>query len=413
MMPSSERHGTPLLALGLRAALSTYLRILAWAGRRKARTAGAPGVILLTGTFFSANWLSAHVRPLAASHACRKVVIVAARPLFEMEKVEWVCPGNVLRRLFGDVGARLVVFVSHALRTRPDYVGGFHLLFNGLSAILLAKALGIRSIYFAVGGSTEVDQGGFLTENRIFSHLGRPDEKIEGQLLRAIGSADLVVTMGTGAAAYFRSRAGAKHVLVHPGTVASMEADPTVPKDVDILYVGRLVPIKRLDLFLDVVALVARDKPDLRVVLVGEGPLRLFLENRIHELALADRVDLVGFHPDVRPWLRRSKLLMLTSESEGLSLAVMEAMAGGVPAVVPNVGDLGDLVATGVNGFLVAGRNPEEFASRATSLLSAPGALASFGEAARASAMAFDLGPSSQKWDEFLASAPAQTAIAR
>jgi glycosyltransferase involved in cell wall biosynthesis len=81
----------------------------------------------------------------------------------------------------------------------------------------------------------------------------------------------------------------------------------------------------------------------------------------------------------------------------------MEAMLCGLPAVVSHVGDLGELVEDGVNGFLVADRTPEAFAARLVELLTDPGRLSRFAEAAHRSAERYEIHTVSDRWDEILA----------
>ena len=109
---------------------------------------------------------------------------------------------------------------------------------------------------------------------------------------------------------------------------------------------------------------------------------------------------------DVESFLKKSRLFALTSDSEGLSLSLMEAMLCGLPAVVSRVGDLGDLVEEGINGYLIAERTPEAFASRFVELLTDGESLAEFGDAARRSASRFELAAVSRLWDGILADSP-------
>ena len=103
-------------------------------------------------------------------------------------------------------------------------------------------------------------------------------------------------------------------------------------------------------------------------------------------------------------WLRKGRVFALTSDSEGLSLALMEAMLCGLPAVVSDVGDLPELVEHGVNGYLVAERTPEAFAGPLAELLSDAARLARFSQAARAAALRYDVRETARRWDDlFLA----------
>jgi glycosyltransferase involved in cell wall biosynthesis len=120
------------------------------------------------------------------------------------------------------------------------------------------------------------------------------------------------------------------------------------------------------------------------------------------ELGIAKNITFVGHQKNVEAWLRKAKVFVLTSDSEGLSLALMEAMLCGLPAVVPLVGDLDELVEDGINGYLVAERTPEAFAKRLHDLLTDESRLARFSEAARRSAKRYEIGATVQLWDKIL-----------
>ena len=103
-------------------------------------------------------------------------------------------------------------------------------------------------------------------------------------------------------------------------------------------------------------------------------------------------------------WLRKSRIFVLTSESEGLSLSMMEAMRCGLPAIVPRVGDLCELVVEGKNGHLVNGRTPDEFAARIVELLSDHLCLDNYSKEARRSTERYALDVVTRLWDEILES---------
>jgi glycosyltransferase involved in cell wall biosynthesis len=365
-----------------------------------------PVEVLLTGTFHSDNWVAAHLRPLAAARLCERVRMVSARPVPLLDKVETVAPPRWLCRLLGTVPARLVTFLWVGLRTRPQVVGGFHLLMNGFAALLLARLTGARAVYICVGGPGEVVGGGIRSESRLFGRLEAPDGVLERRLLAAVRSFDLVITMGTSAARFFRDHGVTAPLHVLPGAVdgARFCASPA-PPETDLVFVGRLVPLKRVDIFLRAVAHARAARPDLTATIVGDGPLREELERLSRDLGLAGHVLFVGRQTAVEDWLRRARVFVLTSDSEGLSLSLVEALRCGLPAVVARVGDLEDVVADGVNGYLVAERSPEAFARRILDLVGDPARRARFAEAALRSAARFDAESQGRLWDVALGAA--------
>jgi glycosyltransferase involved in cell wall biosynthesis len=101
------------------------------------------------------------------------------------------------------------------------------------------------------------------------------------------------------------------------------------------LFVGRLTAQKRVELAIEAVAILARDRPAIRLTIVGEGPARVDLEARARELGQADRVRFLGsVAPDDLPAaLSSADLFLFPARAEGLGLAAVEALAAGVPVV--------------------------------------------------------------------------------
>lgn len=359
--------------------------------------------ILLTGAFYSNNWIASHLTPLAMSRECARLRVVSTFPIQPIDKLELIVPPSWLRRLAGDTVARLLTFFCVGLRTRPDIVGGFHLLLNGLLAQLLARMVGARAMYFCVGGPAEVLGGGIDSENRLFERLRTPSQSVERQLVKTVAGFDLIVTMGTRAKTFFESRGvRSKICVVSGGLDASRYFPASAAAAFDMVFVGRLAPIKRVDLFLQCTKLVASRLPHVKAVVVGDGKLRQSLEQMAQTLGIASNVTFVGQQANIEDWLRRSRLFLLTSDSEGLSLALIEAMLCGLPAIVSDVGDLGDLVEQGANGYLVGERSAEPFAARVSELLENPARYSAFAQAARSAAERYELNACAVLWGRIL-----------
>ncbi len=107
---------------------------------------------------------------------------------------------------------------------------------------------------------------------------------------------------------------------------------------------------KRLDLWLTAASQIVQQAPNSHFIIVGDGPLRVEVESLRDSLGLRDRVHLTGLQEDVKPFLAAADLFMLTSDFEGLPLAVIEAMAAGLPVVSTRAGGVPDLVGEAANG---------------------------------------------------------------
>jgi glycosyltransferase involved in cell wall biosynthesis len=139
-----------------------------------------------------------------------------------------------------------------------------------------------------------------------------------------------------------------------------------------VLCVTRLVPIKNLPMLLHAIAIARSADPRVRLVLVGEGPLRLELEERARQLGIADAVVFAGYLPQAgtADWYRSADVFALSSDFDNSPNVVLEAMASGLPIVATDVGGLRDYVTPPENGLLTAKGDAGAFAAALLSMLS-------------------------------------------
>jgi glycosyltransferase involved in cell wall biosynthesis len=150
---------------------------------------------------------------------------------------------------------------------------------------------------------------------------------------------------------------------------AELGIDPSAPV---IGSVGSLYPVKAFDVLLRATVTLVRDRPDTKLLLVGEGAQREALEALSRELRLESSVRFLGDRGDVRDILETFNVAVCCSWSEGSPLSVMEYMDAGLPVVATTVGGLPDLVAPDVNGLLVAPGDPSALAASISVLLADP-----------------------------------------
>ncbi len=152
--------------------------------------------------------------------------------------------------------------------------------------------------------------------------------------------------------------------------------------DVLAVFVGRLVPIKRVDLLIEAVALARATEQRLRVAIVGDGELRCALEQQSSRLGMREAVRFLGFRRDLAAIAAASDLAVLASDNEGTPVALIEAAAAGLPMVATNVGGVPDIV-TPATGILVARGNTRAFADALLRLTNDRGSRNRLGLAAR------------------------------
>jgi glycosyltransferase involved in cell wall biosynthesis len=158
-----------------------------------------------------------------------------------------------------------------------------------------------------------------------------------------------------------------------------------VPVDADVVtIVGRLVPLKGHVTLFEAVARLRAMSPRVRLLVAGRGPLEAELRSEAARLRVADLVSFLGARGDVRRVLAASDVLAAPSTSEGFGLAVVEAMAAGLPCVATRTGGLAEIVEDGASGFLVAPRDVAALAETLGRLLGDVGLRARLGERGRA-----------------------------
>jgi glycosyltransferase involved in cell wall biosynthesis len=148
--------------------------------------------------------------------------------------------------------------------------------------------------------------------------------------------------------------------------------------------VARLDPVKDFDTMLEATALVRDRHPDVKLVIVGDGQERARIESTIARRQLGASVVLAGHRPDARELLPAFDVYLNTSLSEGISIAVLEAMAATRPVIATRVGGNPEVVEHGRTGYLVPTRGVVELAAAAASLLDSARERHEFGQAGRA-----------------------------
>jgi sugar transferase (PEP-CTERM/EpsH1 system associated) len=151
--------------------------------------------------------------------------------------------------------------------------------------------------------------------------------------------------------------------------------------------VGRLQPVKAQTLLVQAFIAALRQRPALRerlrLVLVGDGPLRAECEARLDEAGMAGLAWLAGERADVPEVMRGLNCFVLPSLAEGISNTILEAMASGLPVLATQVGANAELVEPGVSGELVPADNVPALASALLALAQDPARAAVMGVAGR------------------------------
>ena len=297
-------------------------------------------------------------------------------------------PPRWVKLLLGRPLSRSVWTVLAALRYRPDIVMGYHVFPGALSALVTARLTGACAIYQMTSGIVEIVGGGVVHPRD--PRLGRSFivRMLRSLVTELCSRFDVIIARGTRGHQFVLDNTSARNVEIIAGSVdPCLFRDAGLPRVYDLVFVGRLDAVKQPDHYIRVVAGLAKRFPALRAAVVGDGPLMLSLERLAGELGVRKNLEFRGHIENVEQVVGQAKVFVLTSCSEGLSIAMTEAMAAGAVPVVYDVGNLSDLVRDDVTGWLVAPGDTANLIERAAGLLEDQALWQRMSRAAQARAM--------------------------
>jgi glycosyltransferase involved in cell wall biosynthesis len=264
-----------------------------------------------------------------------------------------------------------------------------HFAPDGLLALPLAEALGVPLVTTLHGYDVSRSRGRMLGSGRLswmrYALLG-------GRLARR-GSLFLAVSEALRRKALAAGYPAERTIVHYNGVDRSVFRNGSDrPEPGLILHVGRLVEKKGTAVLIRALASVRERRPEARLVVLGEGPLRPRLEAQAAAYGLAHAVSFLGSRPpaDVAAWMARAWLLAAPSvtagdgDAEGLPTVVVEAAAAGLPVVGSDHSGIPEAIVDGETGFLVAEGRVDPLADRICELLGERRLRTSMGKAARA-----------------------------
>lgn len=323
--------------------------------------------IIINGTFHNPNWFFAHIAPLVQSDY-GEVILVCDPPVGELPNLTLVHPPGWARKLFTSAGARSIWTLFEGIRHPADVFVGYHIFPSAVTALICSRLTGAKAVYQVTSGPLELEGGGWHAENKLMVALGGPSKLVESLAHSVMREFDLLIVRGTRARDYAVSHGHKNPIEIITGSV-----ETSVPlaktKDIDVALVGRLTEYKRPDRFIRVIAAIVAGGRHCNAVIVGDGPDREALEQLARSLGVSEHISFLGQRKDVPDIVSRAKVFVLTSRWEGVSIAMLEAMATQAVPVVANVGDLSDFVIPDVTGYLIDEDNIDQYAARIVELL--------------------------------------------
>jgi glycosyltransferase involved in cell wall biosynthesis len=172
------------------------------------------------------------------------------------------------------------------------------------------------------------------------------------------------------------SMAGEREITVLPIGIDIDEIDSVLPAKTrsDVLFAGRLIREKHVDVLIDAVGILRQADPGIRCLIIGDGPERINLEEKVRSMDLSDNILFTGFLPrseDVIAHMKSSRVFVLPSTREGFGISVLEALAAGLPVVTIDHPKNASRVFTGDGCGLDSSLDARDVAEKIRTLLSA------------------------------------------
>lgn len=267
------------------------------------------------------------------------------------DRTEYVLPSGI-KRVISDLDAdelsnsRLVNFCRRLRK--------LHRVWQSEQPDLVLSCIG-KNNFMAIATTM------FTRTKPVVSVVGEAREEYPGRLMHKLANLMFPhaagIVLQTERAKYFFNKRVQRRAVILPNSLNPDFIKPRYEgeRDKRIVSVGRLDANKNHEMMIRAFAALADKYPEYTLTVYGEGELRNYLEDLAGQLDISQRVFLPGIIPDVAKQIERAALFLMTSYSEGVSNALIEALASGLPVISTDVpsGGTEELITDGINGLII------------------------------------------------------------
>jgi len=279
-------------------------------------------------------------KPLCDLSEVESILLIRDEKGYEIEKLEYIVPRRIrLDNRFVKSVMRLVMMFYICLKEKPDVINATYLIPHGINAFIVGKIFRKPVVLCLIG--SDINIGLSKWYGGVLPYLLK---RVDCVTVRGTFSRNEIIRRGIDSSKV--------HIL--PVVIDTRRFKPReMEKEYDLVFAGFLVQVKRVDIILQAVSRVANQGKRISLAIVGDGPLRDRLERMAIDLGIADHVDFLGYREDMENCFNRSKVAIMASSSEGLPAAMLEAMACGLPCILPAINDIPDVAANNFNSLLI------------------------------------------------------------
>ena len=278
--------------------------------------------------------------PLSKLSNVEKIYVLRERVGPAIEKLEYIIIPNYINRFKAFKFLIPLVLAKHAIKNRCNLIIGYHIIPHAFFAFFASMLSGIP---FACA------QTGIFIQSQ-------SKNKGFGFFLKWMFRKALFINVPGQVSKSFWTDFGVdpqKINTLHSTIDTNRFYNKNLGKDFDFIILSRLSEEKRIEYLLKIFSELKNEGHTFSVCIAGAGPRKDYLESLAKDLDIDAIVNFIGFVNNPEEWFNKSKIFLLSSQTEGFPTALMQAMACELLCISTNVGNISDTIESGINGFLI------------------------------------------------------------
>ena len=282
------------------------------------------------------NLVISKTMPVIESGLFSHIYVFSEEAGIALEKVKYITLPAWLIRLRPKFFKKIIrlfyeplQLIHHARRLRPAIIHGYYSIPKGLNSLIASKFSGSKCVVSLIGGKEEIERSFFIKP------FSRPF------ILWLLRKADHITTKGRKDNKYLMEYGFSEdRISIFNGAIdVNRFKYDNEEKDIDILFAGYFDQFKGPQRALLIIHKVISELPEIKVVFIGNGPLYNEIISKTSDLGLEKKISFKGFVTDPENYLKRARILIFPSANEGLSTAMLEAMACRCVPILSDVGN--------------------------------------------------------------------------
>jgi len=302
--------------------------------------------IIITAKMGSGTF-EAKLVPLSLVNKISQIFVLRKKSGPKINKVKYIILPNICRFKFFNMIITPILLSYYTVKTKSEIIISYHFIPHAM---------------FASFASTISKKPYIVSQTGIYIQK-YSQKKIVGKIIKHIlKKARYVNVPGTSSKEFWtKSKIDIQKINLLHSTINTEKFLPTdsFPK-YDFIFLGRLAVEKRINLIIEAFENLIKNHNEISLVIVGDGKQKEKLISIVREKKLEDKISFVGFQTNTNEWLNKAKIFVLSSFSEGLPTALMQAMACKLVCISTKVGNIQDMLINKQTGYTFDSDDVEE-----------------------------------------------------